>query len=206
MVAAGRTVFPERSPRTARPQVAGAHRDANIRAFLVWSRFPFWTIEPRPKGRSSRCPICALQAEMGLRSATIVNNDFMRRANRRAGRAGRGGGCRPRRTRGATRLTIHHGAAIGLLPAEIRPLFEQHKSTLIERAIDPEHVAVAASRPGRSQPLSDLDWEGYRQVSLRWACLATTLRLVAKVRRETDHRQRHRARRVEEMHATCAGL
>ena len=33
-----------------RPQVAAARRDNNIRAFLVWARFPFWTIEPTPAG------------------------------------------------------------------------------------------------------------------------------------------------------------
>ena len=33
--------------------------------------------------------------------------------------------------------------AIGLLPAEFRPFFEQYKSTLVERAIDPDTWQVA---------------------------------------------------------------
>jgi inner membrane protein len=32
------------------PRVASARAAANIRAFLVWSRFPFWTIEPGAGG------------------------------------------------------------------------------------------------------------------------------------------------------------
>ncbi len=32
------------------PHVAAARNAPNIRAFLVWSRFPFWTIEPTPEG------------------------------------------------------------------------------------------------------------------------------------------------------------
>ena len=52
--------------------------------------------------------------------------------------------------------------AIGLLPAEIRPLFEQNKSTLIERAIDPDTWQVAGF-DALEDPnhFLDLDWEGY---------------------------------------------
>ncbi len=32
------------------PRVAAVSGAPNIRAFLVWSRFPFWTIEPGPGG------------------------------------------------------------------------------------------------------------------------------------------------------------
>jgi len=32
------------------PRIAVASEAPNIRAFLVWSRFPFWTIEPVPGG------------------------------------------------------------------------------------------------------------------------------------------------------------
>jgi len=32
------------------PRVAAARDAPNIRAFLVWSRFPFWTLEPVPEG------------------------------------------------------------------------------------------------------------------------------------------------------------
>jgi hypothetical protein len=52
--------------------------------------------------------------------------------------------------------------AIGLLPAEIRPFFEQYKSTLVERAIDPDTWQVAGfdDQEGPNHFL-DLDWEGY---------------------------------------------
>jgi len=33
-----------------RPEVAAARNDPDVRAFLVWSRFPFWTLEPAPGG------------------------------------------------------------------------------------------------------------------------------------------------------------
>ena len=33
-----------------RPEVALARQAPNVRAFLVWSRFPFWTLEPAPDG------------------------------------------------------------------------------------------------------------------------------------------------------------
>jgi hypothetical protein len=32
------------------PRIATARDAPNIRAFLVWSRFPFWTLEPAPGG------------------------------------------------------------------------------------------------------------------------------------------------------------
>jgi inner membrane protein len=45
------TFFPEKIPKNHdAPQVAAARHDDNIRAFLVWARFPFWTIEPTPDG------------------------------------------------------------------------------------------------------------------------------------------------------------
>jgi hypothetical protein len=33
-----------------RPEVAAARQASNVQAFLVWSRFPFWTLEPVPGG------------------------------------------------------------------------------------------------------------------------------------------------------------
>jgi hypothetical protein len=52
--------------------------------------------------------------------------------------------------------------AIGLLPLEIRPLFEQNRSTLIERAIDPDTWQVAGfDAQEDSNHFLDLDWEGY---------------------------------------------
>jgi hypothetical protein len=52
--------------------------------------------------------------------------------------------------------------AIGLLPPEIRPLFEQHKSAVIERAIDPDLWQVAGfDELEDPNHFLDLDWEGY---------------------------------------------
>ena len=52
--------------------------------------------------------------------------------------------------------------AIGLLPAELRPFFEQYRSTLVERAIDPDTWQVAGF-DDQEDPnhFIDLDWEGY---------------------------------------------
>jgi hypothetical protein len=52
--------------------------------------------------------------------------------------------------------------AIGLLPAEIRPLFEQNKAAVIERAIDPDLWQVAGfDEQEDPNHFLDLDWEGY---------------------------------------------
>jgi hypothetical protein len=54
--------------------------------------------------------------------------------------------------------------AIGLLPPEIRPLFEQNKSAVIERAIDPDLWQVAGfDEQEDPNHFLDLDWEGYGQ-------------------------------------------
>lgn len=52
--------------------------------------------------------------------------------------------------------------AIALLPAEIRPLFEQYRSTLIERSIDPD-TWQGAGFDAQESPnhFLDLDWEGF---------------------------------------------
>jgi hypothetical protein len=52
--------------------------------------------------------------------------------------------------------------AILLLPVEIRPLFEQNRATVIERAIDPDTWQVAGF-DAQEDPnhFLDLDWEGY---------------------------------------------
>jgi hypothetical protein len=52
--------------------------------------------------------------------------------------------------------------AIGLLPVELRPMFEQHKATLVERSIDPDTWQVAGF-DSLEDPnhFLDLDWEGY---------------------------------------------
>lgn len=52
--------------------------------------------------------------------------------------------------------------AIALLPPEIRPLFEQNKSTVIERSIDPDLWQIAGFDDLEdSNHFLDLDWEGY---------------------------------------------
>jgi hypothetical protein len=52
--------------------------------------------------------------------------------------------------------------AISLLPGEIRPFFEKYKSTLIERAIDPDSWQVAGFNEQEDpHHFLDLDWEGY---------------------------------------------
>jgi hypothetical protein len=52
--------------------------------------------------------------------------------------------------------------AIGLLPPEIRPLFEQHKAAVIERAIDPDLWQIAGfDEQEDPNHFLDLDWEGY---------------------------------------------
>lgn len=45
------TLYPETVPKNDRgPLVARAREAPNVRGFLVWSRFPFWTFEPVPEG------------------------------------------------------------------------------------------------------------------------------------------------------------
>jgi hypothetical protein len=52
--------------------------------------------------------------------------------------------------------------AIGLLPIELRPFFELHKSTLVERVIDPDTWQSAGFDDQESpHHFLDLDWEGY---------------------------------------------
>jgi hypothetical protein len=54
--------------------------------------------------------------------------------------------------------------AIGLLPADIRPFFEQYLSTLVERSIDPDTWQIAGFDDQEdSHHFLDLDWEGYGQ-------------------------------------------
>jgi hypothetical protein len=52
--------------------------------------------------------------------------------------------------------------AIALLPAEIRPLFEQNRTTLVEHVIDPDLWQNAGFDHAESpNHFLDLDWEGY---------------------------------------------
>jgi inner membrane protein len=67
------TFVPEKIPKNSeRPEVAAARRDDNIRAFLVWSRFPFWTIEPTPDGTKVTVSDMRFAGRNGFWAATVV--------------------------------------------------------------------------------------------------------------------------------------
>jgi hypothetical protein len=52
--------------------------------------------------------------------------------------------------------------AIPLLPVELRPLFEAHRATLIERSIDPDTWRTAGfEHEEDSNHFLDFDWQGY---------------------------------------------
>jgi hypothetical protein len=51
--------------------------------------------------------------------------------------------------------------AIALLPAELRPLFEKNRTTVVERAIDPDTWRLAGFESEQPNHFLDLDWEGY---------------------------------------------
>ena len=52
--------------------------------------------------------------------------------------------------------------AIALLPAELKPLFEAHRATLIERSIDPDTWRTAGfAHEEDSNHFLDLDWQGF---------------------------------------------
>jgi hypothetical protein len=52
--------------------------------------------------------------------------------------------------------------AIALLPAELRPLFEKHRTTVIERSIDPDTWRTAGfAYEEDSNHFLDLDWQGF---------------------------------------------
>jgi inner membrane protein len=67
------TFEPERIPKNAAaPEVAVARCDRNIRAFLVWSRFPFWTLEPHPHGTRVTVADMRFAGRNGFWASTIV--------------------------------------------------------------------------------------------------------------------------------------
>jgi inner membrane protein len=67
------TFYPERIPKNSdAPQVAAARSAANIRAFLVWSRFPFWTIEPSPNGTRVTVSDMRFPDRNGFAASTIL--------------------------------------------------------------------------------------------------------------------------------------
>jgi hypothetical protein len=51
--------------------------------------------------------------------------------------------------------------AIALLPAELRPLFEANRATVVERSIDPDTWRTAGFTGESPNHFLDLDWEGY---------------------------------------------
>jgi hypothetical protein len=51
--------------------------------------------------------------------------------------------------------------AIALLPAELRPLFEKHRATVVERIIDPDTWREAGFLDEEPNHFLDLDWEGF---------------------------------------------
>jgi hypothetical protein len=50
--------------------------------------------------------------------------------------------------------------AIALLPPELRPLFEQHRAEIVERAVDPDIWIVAGFEEERPNHFVDMDYEG----------------------------------------------
>jgi inner membrane protein len=68
------TFDPERVPKNdKRPEVAAARRDDNIRAFLIWSRFPYWTIESRPDGMLVTVSDMRFPGRNGFSASTLLN-------------------------------------------------------------------------------------------------------------------------------------
>jgi inner membrane protein len=67
------TFVPEKIPKNSdAPEVAAARRDHNIRAFLVWARFPFWTIEPTPAGTRVTVSDMRFAGRNGFSASTIL--------------------------------------------------------------------------------------------------------------------------------------
>jgi inner membrane protein len=53
-------------------EVAAARQDENIRAFLVWARFPFWTIEPTSSGTRVTVSDMRFAGRTGFAASTIL--------------------------------------------------------------------------------------------------------------------------------------
>lgn len=51
--------------------------------------------------------------------------------------------------------------AVALLPDALRPFFERHRATLVERSIDPDLWITAGFEEEAPNHFLDLDWEGY---------------------------------------------
>lgn len=67
------TFFPEQIPKnSSAPQITAARNDDNIRAFLVWARFPFWTIESGTDGTRVTVSDMRFAGRNGFWASTIV--------------------------------------------------------------------------------------------------------------------------------------
>jgi inner membrane protein len=64
---------PQQIPKNDdRPEVAAARNDPNVRAFLVWSRFPFWTLEPVEGGTRVTVTDARFMARGFFSASTVV--------------------------------------------------------------------------------------------------------------------------------------
>lgn len=69
------TFYPEKIPKNSdAPEVAAARRADNIRAFLVWARFPFWTIEQTPAGKRVTVSDMRFAGRNGFAASTVVEH------------------------------------------------------------------------------------------------------------------------------------
>jgi len=67
------TFYPEQILKNFEaPQIAAVRADPNIRAFLVWSRFPYWTIEPSPDGTRVTVSDMRFPGRNGFAASTIL--------------------------------------------------------------------------------------------------------------------------------------
>jgi len=70
----------------------------------------------------------------------------------------------PARDAGAWGFEAHRfimDRAIGLLPAELRPLFDRYRATVVERSIDPDTWRTAGFAEENQHHFLDLDWAGF---------------------------------------------
>ena len=65
--------WPEKIPKNDRgPEVAAAREAPNVRGFLVWSRFPFWTMEPVEGGTRVTVSDARFMATGGMFSESTI--------------------------------------------------------------------------------------------------------------------------------------
>jgi inner membrane protein len=74
------TLRPDRVPKNDdRPEVSAAREAPNVRAFLVWSRFPYWTL--RPEGQNVRVSVFDMRfagGGRGFSQSVVVPKDPVR--------------------------------------------------------------------------------------------------------------------------------